>query len=191
MCFVGAITHGPTRHPFKHPYLFHATQITHANGNPLKAVAVAAGAAHTCIIAQSNDVQCWGRTWDSTGTPVESARWTVQTSDPQWEPSLTTPGDNSGFRTTHALDIKSIKAGNDHTCVVADNYAYGTLYPNNGTLCWGRNHLGQLGQGSDRSHFVDEFQYLSNERIYATSMIIWFSRPTATPSVAMQCVMSR
>ncbi len=144
-------------------------QITHANGNPLKAVAVAAGAAHTCIIAQSNDVQCWGRTWDSTGTPVESARWTVQTSDPQWEPSLTTPGDNSGFRTTHALNIKSIKAGNDHTCVVADNYAYGTLYPNNGTLCWGRNHLGQLGQGSDRSHFVDEFQYLSTERNYAST----------------------
>lgn len=140
-------------------------QITHANGNPLKAVAVAAGAAHTCIITQSNNVQCWGRTWDSSGTPIESGRWTVQSSDPEWEPVFVV-GDSSGFATTHALDVKSIKAGNDHTCVLADNLAYGTPFPTDVSLCWGRNHLGQLGQGSDRSHFVDEFQYISTENIY-------------------------
>ena len=89
----------------------------------------------------------------------------MQTSDPEWEPVFVV-GDSSGFETTHALDIKSIKAGNDHTCVLADNLAYGTPFPTDVTLCWGRNHLGQLGQGSDRSHFVDDFQYLSTENMY-------------------------
>jgi len=160
-------------------------QIFDVNGNAVKATAVAAGGAHTCIITSGNEVQCWGRIWDSLGAPLESSTWTVQTSDPLWEPSFTQPADYSGWETTHALHPKAIKAGNDHTCIIADSRPYGQASPTNATYCWGRNHLGQLAQGTNWGPFVDEYKPMSIERNVANTANYLASPPPSVHNLAL------
>ena len=135
-------------------------QLFSNNGEPLKATAISSGGAHTCIIATNNEIQCWGRTWSATGTAIESGIWVVQTTDPLWEPQIQPNVNHDGFSTTHALVPLSIQSGNDHTCIMATNNAYGVALGDY-TFCFGRNHRGQLGLNDLRTPFENEFKHLS------------------------------
>jgi alpha-tubulin suppressor-like RCC1 family protein len=96
------------------------------------AVAVAAGAYHTCAILQGGDVACWG--WDDYGqlgdanSPAgDSAPGTIVT---------VTPG---------AGRARALAAGAYHTCAIDDDAR---------VVCWGQGRAGQVGvpyqQGSPR-----------------------------------------
>ncbi|MBN2084680.1 MAG: hypothetical protein JW748_05605 [Anaerolineales bacterium] len=86
-----------------------------------RAVAVAAGWGHTCILTEEGRVQCWGRNKDG-----ELGNGTTQRS--------TEPVEVPGLE-----DVVAIAAGDYHTCAVT---AQG------GLKCWGYNNAGQLGDGT-------------------------------------------
>ena len=90
---------------------------------------ISAGDYHTCAIASDNNTYCWGMGGSGRlGTGSSS-----NTSTPA---AVSTVGVLSG------KTIKSIRAGQGHTCAIAsDNNAY----------CWGLNSSGQLGNNSTTS----------------------------------------
>ena len=93
------------------------------------AVAVSAGANHTCAILNSGDVTCWGlNNYGQLGYGDTTNRGSDDLGS-----SLETVNLGSGRTAT------AIAAGGYFTCAVLDN---GTL------KCWGYNASGQLGQNS-------------------------------------------
>ena len=86
---------------------------------------IAAGGAHTCLIALAGGTYCWGA--NSAGQLGTGAS----------QGASTTPTAVAGG--TH---FSSISAGLSHTCALAR----GTVY------CWGNNDHGQLGDGTRASH---------------------------------------
>jgi alpha-tubulin suppressor-like RCC1 family protein len=93
-----------------------------------RAMAVAAGSAHTCILTEDGGVKCWGRNKDG-----ELGNGTTQRS--------TEPVDVTGL----ASGVVAIAAGDNHTCAVT---AQG------GVKCWGANGDGQLGDGTTDAQSV-------------------------------------
>ncbi|MDB4602745.1 hypothetical protein OAH71_02415 [Euryarchaeota archaeon] len=94
---------------------------------------LALGAGHTCVIIDNGSVSCWGK--NSAGQLGDGATW------PHFNDSdlpITTLSLGVGRTAT------SISAGNLHTCAILDNGS---------VSCWGRNNVGQLGDGTnvDRS----------------------------------------
>lgn len=86
---------------------------------------------HNCVITLDDKVKCWGRNaYGQVGQPVN-----VET------PNYTQAQEVTGLRTT----AKQLSAGNAHGCA---------LLVDNTVQCWGRNNLGQLGNGS----FTDSHQ---------------------------------
>jgi alpha-tubulin suppressor-like RCC1 family protein len=84
------------------------------------AVAIAAGAKHTCAVLQTGHVDCWG-------------------ADDQNQ-----LGDGGGNPSSFPVDVgitgaASIAAGSFHTCVVTRNHT---------VVCWGNNVDGSLGNGT-------------------------------------------
>jgi alpha-tubulin suppressor-like RCC1 family protein/tRNA A-37 threonylcarbamoyl transferase component Bud32 len=107
-----------------------ATMPAPAAPAPLMVVAsgrstIAAGGAHTCIIALAGSTYCWGA--NSAGQLGSGAS---QGASPA--PTAVTGG----------MHFSSISAGLSHTCALAR----GTVY------CWGNNDHGQLGDGTHASH---------------------------------------
>jgi prepilin-type N-terminal cleavage/methylation domain-containing protein len=104
-----------------------------ANGalNGKTIVSIASGTSHACVIASDNNAYCWGYNLNG-----------------QLGNNSTTNSSVPVPVTTGALNgktIKSIAAGDSHTCVVAsDNNAY----------CWGDNLYGGLGNGSTTQSLV-------------------------------------
>jgi hypothetical protein len=92
-----------------------------AIGGGAKATAIAAGAAHTCALADGGDLYCWGRGTEGQLGGSDTA-------------NAATPTRIAGI--TGALDVA---AGRAHTCAVAAD---------NTVLCWGANDAGQLGNGT-------------------------------------------
>jgi alpha-tubulin suppressor-like RCC1 family protein/tRNA A-37 threonylcarbamoyl transferase component Bud32 len=86
--------------------------------------AVAAGGAHTCLIAPSGATYCWGA--NNAGQLGTGATQTMST------PTLVTGG----------AHFSSIAPGLSHTCALT---ASGSLF------CWGNNEHGQLGDGTHTS----------------------------------------
>jgi alpha-tubulin suppressor-like RCC1 family protein len=93
-------------------------------GTDRTAVAISAGGSHTCALLDDGSVSCWGENgWGQHGDGTTTIRNTpTQTS------SLGT------YRTAVA-----ITAGYYHTCAILDDGS---------VSCWGRNHVGQLGDGT-------------------------------------------
>ncbi|MGB2285915.1 MAG: hypothetical protein ACPH8S_03530, partial [Poseidonia sp.] len=96
-------------------------------GTGRTAVAVSAGATHTCAILDNGDVKCWGR--DNEGQLGDGG------SDTNINTPPSTPVDLGTGRTAVA-----VSAGDYHTCAILDNGE---------AKCWGSNVYGQLGIGSN------------------------------------------
>jgi len=85
--------------------------------------AVAAGGAHTCALITAGGVQCWGyNLYDQLGSGAN-------------ENVSTTPVEVVGL----GSGVTAIAGGGLHTCI---------LTMAGGVQCWGRNDLGQLGDGT-------------------------------------------
>ena len=90
------------------------------------AVAVSVGYAHTCAILDNGDLKCWGS--NSYGVLGFSSSISSSLSSPP----------------TSAIDLGSgrtavaVSAAKYHTCAILDN----------GSTSWGRNNVGQLGDGT-------------------------------------------
>lgn len=88
-----------------------------------RATAIAAGERHTCVVTETGGVKCWGHNHD--GQLGDGTR-----------KDRVTPVDVIGLTS----GVASITAGWRHTCALT------TL---GGVKCWGNNHDGQLGNGTE------------------------------------------
>jgi alpha-tubulin suppressor-like RCC1 family protein len=93
------------------------------------AVAVSAGAYHTCAILDNGDLKCWG--WDDYGQLGDGGTNTDTNA-----PSSTAIDLGTG-RTAVAMST-----GETHTCAILDNGK---------AKCWGRDLFGQLGDGGSNT----------------------------------------
>jgi alpha-tubulin suppressor-like RCC1 family protein len=87
------------------------------------AVAIDAGNHHSCAVREGGSIVCWGR--NSSGTLGDRTR----------APLRTIPVEVIGID-----DAIAVGCGNLHTCALS---ARGTV------SCWGNNHLGELGDGTN------------------------------------------
>ena len=90
-------------------------------GTGRTAVAISAGALHTCVILDNGSVSCWGAT-----EQIGNGDWLDRNT-----PTLT---NSFGIGRTAV----AISAGNAHTCVILDNGS---------VSCWGHGGGGRLGNG--------------------------------------------
>jgi len=86
-------------------------------------VAIAAGGGHTCAIAESSSAKCWG--YNYYGQLGDGTRTMSNL-----------PVDVTGLSDS----VISITAGLDHTCAITSEGE---------AKCWGKNHFGRLGNGSN------------------------------------------
>lgn len=87
------------------------------------ALAVRAGRMHSCALVNGGEVWCWGgNDWGALGTGDRSS------------PSPAEP-----VRVGRLRDADGFAVGRDHSCAQTNR---GRVF------CWGRNHVGQLGDGS-------------------------------------------
>ena len=89
------------------------------------------GLKHTCAILEDDTLTCWGL--DSHGA---LGNGDSDTSDKYTPQTITTPSDRK---------VVKVKPGATHTCILLDD---------GGVMCWGRDNVGQLGNGdtSDTIH---------------------------------------
>ncbi len=102
--------------------------------NGLDALAITAGANHTCVIRDqaTDDVVCWGL--NNSGQLGIGSTTSIGDEAGEMGASLTTVD-----LATHSLTPTKLAAGDEHTCITsADNKLF----------CWGANANGQLGYGS-------------------------------------------
>ncbi len=99
-------------------------------GSGRTALAVRAGAFHTCALLDDNSVKCWGRNTDGE-LGQGDASWRGDGSDEMGDNLLAV---NLGT----GLSVRSLEVDGGHACVIL----------NTGALkCWGANAQGELGYG--------------------------------------------
>lgn len=87
---------------------------------------IGAGRMHSCALDERGRVFCWGGAgYRQVGFPLSGS-------------STDTPGEVVGLR-----NVAQLSVGSDHNCAVTRQ---GQVY------CWGRNHNGQVGDGSRDRH---------------------------------------
>jgi alpha-tubulin suppressor-like RCC1 family protein len=102
----------------------------------LRAKAIAAADAHTCMVSTDDWVYCWGL--DSTGQTGHGAGGTFSIDQP-WR--VYTPWSDHWL----VRDVSTVTTGRWHTCVTNRN---------DKLTCWGRGDSGQLGDaGQDDSPY--------------------------------------
>ena len=97
--------------------------------------AIAPGGIHTCALATSGGVKCWG--WNKHGQ-LGAATTELCPSfgvDSSTDPCSTTPVDVTGMTD----GVEAVAAGDSHTCA---------LTTAGRVRCWGNNSVGQLGNGT-------------------------------------------
>lgn len=104
-------------------------------------VSLTAGLYHTCALASSNKVYCWGNNgYMQLGRPSDG--------------SIAVPEEVDGLD-----DIVEIAAGNFHTCVVSAS---------NDLTCWGGNEYGERGDDNlDSTYLPQLVEYESFDRVAA------------------------
>lgn len=106
-------------------------------GSARVAVALAAGARHTCALLDNHDVKCWGSNgFGRLGLGDTTNRGDGADGDPGMGDDL--PSVNLG----PARRPTQLSGGTTHTCAAFDDGAI---------KCWGENSFGQLGQGDTNS----------------------------------------
>ncbi len=117
-----------------------------SNGNTLTGVTgVSAGYQHACAVTTSGGVKCWGvNDAGQLGTGTRTGPQTCSVVFREFVPCSTVPEDVSGLTS----DVAAVAVGVEHACA---------LTVAGGVTCWGRNFLGQLGDGTttDRLTPVD------------------------------------
>jgi alpha-tubulin suppressor-like RCC1 family protein len=97
-------------------------------GTGRTAIAIAAGALHTCAVLEDSSVKCWG--YNNRGQlGIDN---TTDMGDNSGEMGDNLPTINLGTGRT----ANGIAGGEDHTCAVLDDSS---------VKCWGNNSLGRLG----------------------------------------------
>lgn len=91
-------------------------------------VAIASGGQHTCAVMAGGDVKCWGN--NLSGQLGDGTQ--VQRLTPVTVPGLTS-------------SVVSISASFQHTCVLTSS---------GGTLCWGANESGEVGDGTTTNRSI-------------------------------------
>jgi alpha-tubulin suppressor-like RCC1 family protein len=102
-----------------------------------RAVAITAGASHTCVILDDGTVRCWGN-----GVSGRLGYGNQATIGDNETPAAVGPVDIGAGRRAVA-----ITAGDFHTCVIRDDGAL---------MCWGFGSAGQLGRGNTADIGDDE-----------------------------------
>lgn len=103
-------------------------------GTGRTAVAIAAGAYHTCALLDDGSVKCWGSNITCQLGVGDNNDWGAEPN--QMGDNLPTVDLGAG---KHAV---AISAGGTHTCVLLDG---------GGTKCWGTNYAGQLGLNDSKN----------------------------------------
>lgn len=95
---------------------------------------VAGGGAHTCALSGADQLRCWGQA--SRGQLGRGSVETIGDTEPPADEGVlaVVPGSLPA-----GTGISQLALGREHTCV---------LLTTGDVLCWGRNDLGQLGQGN-------------------------------------------
>lgn len=126
-----------------------------------RAVAIAAGRSHTCVVLESGSVSCWGDNYNGqfgSGT----------TSNTPAKAPVTVSG---------VSDAADIASGESHLCI---------LTKSGGMRCWGRNDSGQVGVGSTTTPLpVSTPQGLGSG--LATISAGYFNSCAMTSSGALHC----
>ena len=106
-----------------------STKVQFPDGKRVKSMGM--GLKHTCAILEDDTLTCWGL--DSHGA---LGNGNSDTSDKYTPQTITTPSDRK---------VVKVEPGATHTCILLDD---------GGVMCWGRDNLGQLGNGdtSDTIH---------------------------------------
>ena len=114
-------------------------------------VAISAGQNHSCAIDRDGDLSCWGWVYDVTPTAVRAPnevtsvsiggiQTCITTADGLaycWDYGVTTASEMT--RIGNVSDAVKVSVGNDSACV---------LHLRGGVSCWGRNNVGQVGDGT-------------------------------------------
>ncbi|MCH2534680.1 MAG: hypothetical protein MK008_09595 [Bdellovibrionales bacterium] len=107
--------------------------------NGVSITQISAGRDHTCALFSNNRAKCWG--WGSNGELGDGnegySHKRGNTSGDMEALNFINVGTTDG---TTPRNVKMIKAGSDHTCVI--------LADNNQVKCFGENNYGQLGLGN-------------------------------------------
>ena len=114
-------------------------------------VSIAAGQDHSCAIHDDGDLSCWGWVYGDTPSTVRAPRAAssvsiggtqtcVTTVDGQlycWNFGATTASQMT--RVSNISDAVKVSVGDDSVCA---------LHRDGGVSCWGRNDVGQVGDGT-------------------------------------------